>query len=132
MKKLILLTLGCSLLLLTSVFVAKPAQGTLNPTSTAPLPWDGDAVGGPAVTTEALCQDGINCDVFTIHLTGKASDYAGKQLQIKITFLPASDYDIYVHKDTLAGKTVFAAGNGSQPDTGRPLRREPSAHPVRT
>jgi len=61
--------------------------------------------------------DGINCDVFTIHLNGKASDYAGKQLTVKITFLAVSDYDLYVHKDAVNGKVVFAAANGSQPGT---------------
>src|SRR5213075_2641550 len=49
------------------------------------------------------------------HLTGNASDYGGKQLLVKITFLPASDYDLYVHKDAVNGKVVFAGGNGSQP-----------------
>ena len=81
-----------------------------------PLQWIGTATGGPSIGTgETLCVDGTNCDVFTIHLTGAASDYAGKQLIVKITFLPVSDYDLYVHKDTVGGKVVFPAGNGSVP-----------------
>lgn len=113
-----LILVGMSLLALSSSsFAANPTQGTLNPGSTAALQWDGTALGAPSGTGESACQDGINCDVFTIHLTGNASDYAGKQLLIKITFLAASDYDMYVHKDTLTGKTVFSAGNGSQPGT---------------
>src|SRR3954469_1346717 len=98
-----------------AVLGANPNQGTLNAGSTTPLQWDGDALGAPAVTTETACQDGINCDVFTIHLSGKASDYAGKQLTVKITFSMLSDYDLYVHKDTVNGKVVFAGANGSQP-----------------
>ncbi|HKP92750.1 MAG TPA: hypothetical protein VJS88_02545, partial [Chthoniobacterales bacterium] len=97
------------------VFAANPQEGTLSAGSTSPVEWDGDALGGPSVTTETTCQDGINCDVFTIHLSGSAADYAGKQLVINISFLPVSDYDLYVHKDTLAGKTIFTGENGSQP-----------------
>src|SRR5256714_4297970 len=100
-----------------SALGANPNQGTLNPGSTTALQWVGDAVGGPAITTETACQDGINCDVFTIHLSGNASDYAGKQLIVKITFSMLSDYDLYVHKDTENGKVVFAGGNSSQPGT---------------
>ncbi|MEY2503163.1 MAG: hypothetical protein QOI07_3497 [Verrucomicrobiota bacterium] len=100
-----------------SVFAANPTQGTLNPGSTTPLQWVGNALGGPAITTETACQDGINCDVFTIHLTGNPSDYAGKQLLVKIDFTMVSDYDLYVHKDTVNGRIVFPAANGSQPGT---------------
>ena len=58
------------------LFAANPPEATLNPASTAPAEWDGDAIGAPAggPAGEATCQDGINCDVFTIHLTGTASD----------------------------------------------------------
>lgn len=101
----------------TSVFAANPSQGTLNPGSATVLQWDGNALGGPAITTETACQDGINCDVFTIHLNGDASDYAGQQLLIKITFSMLSDYDLYVHKDSVNGKVVFAGKNDSQPSS---------------
>src|SRR5256714_6778123 len=111
----ILIALSSVLALSASVFAANPNQGTLNSGSTTALQWVGDAIGGPAITTETACQDGINCDVFTIHLSGSAADYAGKQLAVKITFSMLSDYDLYVHKDTVNGKVVFPAGNGSQP-----------------
>jgi hypothetical protein len=116
-KKLLSLLCGPGLLLafLAPAFAANPTEGTLNPTSTTPLQWDGNALGGPAVTTETACQDGINCDVFTIHLSGNPEDYAGQQLLIKITFSMLSDYDLYVHKDSVNGKVVFPGGNGSQP-----------------
>lgn len=120
------LSLVTLLILGLSAKAATPTEATLSPGSTSPATFTGNAVGGPAVTTETLCQDGINCDVFTIHLTGKASDYAGKQLQIKITFLPASDYDMYVHKDSVAGKVVFPAGNGSQPNTSEEVAINPA------
>ena len=98
-----------------AAFGANPDQGTLNPGSATALQWVGDALGGPAITTETACQEGINCDHFTIHLTGSPEDYAGQQLVVKITFMAVSDYDLYVHKDTLNGKVVFPGANGSQP-----------------
>jgi hypothetical protein len=98
---------------------ANPNQGTLNPGSTTALLWVGDivgaSVGGPG--GEASCVDGTSCDVFTIHLNGTAADYAGGQLLIKITFSAPQDYDLYVHKDALNGKVVFAGENGGQPGT---------------
>ena len=100
-----------------AALAANPSQGSLNAGSTAPLSWVGDALGAPAITTEAACQDGINCDVFTIHLGGTAADYSGKQLIVNITFSMLSDYDLYVHKDTVNGKIVFPGGNSSQPGT---------------
>jgi hypothetical protein len=109
-------------------FAANPTQGTLNPGSTTPLQWVGDilgaSVGGPG--GEASCVDGTSCDVFTIHLSGTASDYAGVQLLIKITFSAPQDYDLYVHKDTLDGKVVFAGENGGQPGTSEELVINPA------
>lgn len=116
-RRLLLAALSFALSIAGVAFAANPSQGTLNPGSSTPLQFVGNALGGPAITTETACQDGINCDVFTIHLTGNASDYAGKQLVVKITFSMLSDYDMYVHKDTVNGKVVFPAGNGSQPNT---------------
>ena len=116
-RLLLLAALGFALSILPAAFAANPSQGTLNPGSATPLQWVGNALGGPAITTETACQDGINCDVFTIHLNGTPEDYAGQQLLIQITFSMLSDYDLYVHKDTVNGKVVFPAGNGSQPST---------------
>jgi hypothetical protein len=116
-RRLLPAALSFALSIASVALAANPTQGTLNPGSATALQWVGNAAGGPAVTTEMACQDGINCDVFTIHLTGNASDYAGKQLLVKITFSMLSDYDLYVHKDTVNGKVVFPAANGSQPGT---------------
>ena len=108
---------GLSLLfaLSLSAFAAQPPDGMLAPDATGNLEWDGNALGGPSATGEELCQDGFNCDVFTIHLSGAPSDYAGKQLVIKITFLAVNDFDMYVHKETVDGMPVFPADNGPPP-----------------
>jgi hypothetical protein len=117
LRRPLLAALSLALSIASVAFAANPNQGTLNPGSAAALQWVGDALGGPSVTSEAACQDGINCDVFTIHLTGSASDYAGKQLIVRITFSMLSDYDLYVHKDTekrqsrVSRRERFAARN---------------------
>src|SRR6476661_5410326 len=95
-----LIVMACVFTTAVAAFAANPTEGSLSPGSATVLQWDG-----------------INCDVFTIHLSGNASDYAGQQLLIKITFSMLSDYDLYVHKDSVNGKVVFPAGNGSQPTT---------------
>lgn len=124
----ILIALSSVLAIPGSVFAANPSQGTLNPGSTTPLQWVGDilgaSVGGPG--GEASCVDGTSCDVFTIHLNGTASDYAGAQLLIQITFSAPQDYDLYVHKDTLDGKVVFSGENGGPPGTSEELVIDPA------
>jgi hypothetical protein len=119
MKTIALISFGFVLAWTVSTFAANPSQGTLSPDSSSALQWQGNivgaSVGGPG--GEASCVDGTSCDVFTIHLNGSAEDYAGVQLLIKITFSLPQDYDLYVHKDTLDGKTVFAGENAGQPGT---------------
>ncbi|HVF73212.1 MAG TPA: sialidase family protein [Chthoniobacterales bacterium] len=103
----------------TLVFAADPENGTLSPGGTTTVGWKGNiigaSVGGPG--QEASCVDGTSCDVFTIHLTGTAADYAGVQLLIEITFSSPQDYDLYVHKDTLDGDVVFSGENQGPPGT---------------
>ena len=83
------------------------------------LAWDGSALGGSSAGGEPTCVDGTNCDVFTIHLTGKPEDYAGKQVVLKFTWnVPATDYDFYIHKDTVDGPQVATGSNGGAPATG--------------
>src|ERR1044072_3544071 len=120
--------IGLALGLTTMAFGANPDQGTINPGSTAPLAWDGNiigaSVGGPG--GEASCVDGTSCDVFTIHLPGNAADYAGVQLLVEITFSAPQDYDLFVHKDTLNGKVVFAGENGGPPGTSEQVAINPA------
>src|SRR5256885_16575753 len=103
-RRSLLVAIGIFFATTWGAFAANPNQGTLNSGSTTALQWVGDAIGGPAITTETGCQDGINCDVFTIHLSGSAADSAGKQLAVKITFSMLRGYDLYVEK---------AQGNGN-------------------
>ncbi|MDQ6626483.1 MAG: hypothetical protein M3Y69_10175 [Verrucomicrobiota bacterium] len=109
---------------------ATPATGSLNPSSTNTITWKGDATGTGAAQGESTCVDGLNCDVFTITLSGTASDYSGKQLAIAINWtVPANDYDLYVHKDSLAGALVASSANGA-PQTSEQVSINPATSGV--
>src|SRR5689334_9515831 len=78
---------------------ANPTSGTMSPTS-APISWTGTAAGG-TYNGESTCVDGVNCDTFTLTVTGTPSDWAGKRIQVAMSWLVlANDYDLYIHKDS--------------------------------
>jgi uncharacterized repeat protein (TIGR01451 family) len=104
---------------------ANPPAGTIG--STGPtLSWDGTAPGG-ASANEATCVDGVNCDTFTLTVTGTTAEWAGKVVDVRISWLlPASDFDLYIHKDSNSGPIVAQSGNGA-PDTDEQTTFEPAA-----
>lgn len=115
-----------ALLTIGRVESATPATGSLNSSSTNTVTWTGDAPGTGAANGESTCVDGGNCDVFTITLSGNASDYSGKQLAIAINWtLPADDYDLYVHKDTVSGALVASSASGA-PQTSEQVAINPA------
>ncbi|MGH9900846.1 MAG: sialidase family protein, partial [Pyrinomonadaceae bacterium] len=100
------------------VSAADPGSGTLAPTATAPLTWNGTATGpvaptSPATTPADVCQEGVNCDTFTLTLAGSPADWAGKVARVRIEWtLLATDYDLYIHKDTVNGQEVASSADG--------------------
>src|ERR1051326_9339836 len=109
---------------------SNPAAGTINPTATTPLTWIGTGVGGGALNApvgiggEDLCQEGINCDTFTLTVAGSPSDWSGKLIRIKIEWLlPTTDYDLYIHKDSNSGPLAGSSGRGATSPT-EPLTYE--------
>ena len=108
---------------------ASPGSGSLNPTPGSSITWTGTAVGGSA-PDEAACVEGVNCDTFTLTLTGTAADWEEKTARIVFTWPNAvDDYDIYVHKGTADGPIVDDAATGDQPEI---INLEPSATTVGT
>lgn len=62
-----------------------PSAGTVGPspggTSAA---WDQTVITpGGGVNTEAACVDGVNCEVFTLTITGTASSWAGQKVRVQ-------------------------------------------------
>jgi hypothetical protein len=94
-------------------FAAAPATTTLTPAS-APASWSGNALGGSSPDGEATCVEGVNCDSFTLTLSGTAADWSGKNVRVSATWLlPATDYDLYIHKDSITGPEVARSAEGT-------------------
>jgi hypothetical protein len=103
----------CSLLLISlQAHTSTPSSATLGPTNGASASWAGSGVAG-ATTDETTCVNGVDCDTFTIMLSGSPADYANLLLSIQVGWkLGANDYDVYVHKGDLAGPVVASATDG--------------------
>lgn len=99
-----------------STHAADPTSGTLNPTTGATVSWTGTASGG-ASNDESTCVDGVNCDTYTLNVSGTPANWSGKDISIKILSGPASDYDLVVHKNSNTGPIVGSSGNAAgQPE----------------
>jgi hypothetical protein len=109
---------------LKSTRASNPAGGTINSTTTTPLTWTGTGTGGGALNApltiggEDLCQEGLSCDTYTLTVAGAPADWTGKLIHIKIEWLlPATDYDLYIHKDSNSGPVVASSGRGATSPT---------------
>lgn len=99
---------------------ATPASGTLSPNTTPPVTnvtWTGTGNGAPpAAMGEGDCaaHEGDTCDSFILTLGGQLSDWSGKRARVRIQWAtPATDYDLYIHKDSLGGTVVASSANGT-------------------
>ncbi|HEX8679461.1 MAG TPA: hypothetical protein VF683_05865, partial [Chthoniobacterales bacterium] len=104
-----LVFIGGALACLLAVFkigAANPTSGTMTLNSPA-LAWDGTGAGGVSATGEMTCVEGVSCDTFTITVSGTPTDWLGKKIAVVISWVVlASDYDVYVHKNSNAGPTI--------------------------
>jgi len=118
-------SLATGLPILNKAAASSPAGGTINATATSPLTWNGTAPGGVVpnaplglIDGEELCQEGLSCDTFTLTIGGTGADWSGKVVRIKLEWLlPATDYDMYIHKDSNAGPVVGSSGRGATAPT---------------
>lgn len=99
---------------MTAIQASAPASGTINATVGSAVNWNGTATGPSSPQGESTCVDGTNCDTYTLNVAGMPADWAGKQIKVTISWaLPASDYDFYIHKDSVTGP--LAASSGESP-----------------
>lgn len=111
---------------LTRTHASNPSSGTINPTDTSPVTWVGTATGGAAANGEASCTEGQNCDSYTLTVSGQPTDWTNKRIHIQINWLvPANDYDLYVHKDSLDGP-IIKESTGGAPETSEQVDIDPS------
>ena len=125
----VLVALVCVLALLTLALVTGPTVEASNPTSgtltttSAPVSWQGTAVGGGAtgdpaggsITSEEMCVEGVSCDTFTLTIAGTPADWvnANKLVHVHLGWtITGQDFDFYIHKGDLNGPVVASSGNG--------------------
>lgn len=95
------------------VFAASPGSGTITPGG-ANVTWDGMPAdyANPVSATEATCQDGVNCDVFTMTVGGTPADWNGRLVHVQIDWTaPSFDYALSVHKGSLSDPSVAYSDN---------------------
>jgi len=103
---------------------ANPPAGTVDPTGPG-VAWDGTAAGG-ASAGESTCVEGANCDTYTLTVSGLPTNWAGKVVDVRISWLiPTNDFDLYIHKGSNAGPVVADSGSGA-PDTDEEATFDPS------
>lgn len=120
---LIAMSLAC-LVSVMRMRAANPTSGMIS-TSSPPLSWNGTALGGTS-NGEATCVEGANCDTFTLTVAGTPADWAGKTIQVDVSWVVlAHDYDLYIHKDSNAGPLVDSS-TGTPPSTSERAEINPS------
>src|SRR5947199_6775751 len=104
----------------TGLRSATPSAGTLNPGGPT-VNWAGTALGGGS-TDESTCVEGVNCDTFTLTLSGTPASWTNLKARIVISCgdpSGLSDYDVYVHKGDNSGPIVpggVSAHGGTPPE----------------
>jgi hypothetical protein len=95
------------------VAASTPASANLGPTGN-PVTFNGSAFGGTSPEAETTCVEGVNCDTFTLTISGNAADWNGKNVRVSLSWLlPVTDYDLYVHKGTITGPVVASSAQGT-------------------
>ncbi|MBA2434212.1 MAG: hypothetical protein H0V54_03835 [Chthoniobacterales bacterium] len=96
---------------------ATPGSGTLNPGGPN-ISWVGTGTGVPPSPDESTCVEGVNCDTFTLTLSGTPGDWVGKTARVVISAddPDLSDYDVFIHKGAdNSGPLVGSAASGGTP-----------------
>ncbi|MDQ4121933.1 MAG: glycoside hydrolase [Acidobacteriota bacterium] len=87
----------------------------------ATVTWVGTATGpagGLPQNEAATCQEGVNCDIFTLNVTGTQADWKNSGGRINVLFTwatPAIDYDMIVRKEDNGIPGYQAAATGNTP-----------------
>jgi hypothetical protein len=108
------ITLVSAILFTAPLLASSPSAGTLTAGSTSALTWNGSALGGTSPDAETTCIEGVNCDTFLLTFGGTATDWNGKNARVSLSWLlPATDYDLYVHKGSATGPLVATSAQGT-------------------
>lgn len=108
------------------VWAANPPSGSINAILGSTVTYSGTATGTGAAT-ESVCQESINCDTFSLTVNGAQADWAGKLIDVKITWsISANDYDLFIHQGTDSGPIVGSSAGGA-PETSEEAVIDPSS-----
>ena len=89
------------------------SAGTIHAGDTSALTWTGSSLTAGAANTESVCQEGVNCDSYTLNVAGTKADWAGKRVQVQLNWqVSANEYDIYIHQGSLSGPLVTSSLQG--------------------
>jgi hypothetical protein len=126
----VLCTIGAGLAFVS--FAASPSSGTISPSTTTNVTWQGTGNGlPPAAGGEADCEEGANCDTFKLTISGTPGDWVGKQVKVKIQWLlNSNDYDLSVRKGSPDGPIVGSSGNAAS--TSEELTLNPASSSIGT
>src|ERR1700719_3782033 len=94
-----------------------PASGSVNASGSQTSSWDGTTISpGGNSNTDTTCMDNssvLGCETFTLTVIGTQADWAGKKVQVLLTWTSiANEYDIWIHKGSNAGPVVTSAIQG--------------------
>ncbi len=94
-----------------------PASGSVNASGTQTASWNGTTISlGGNSNTDTTCMDNspvLGCETFTLTVNGTQADWAGKKVQVLLTWTNLSnEYDIWIHKGSNAGPIVTSAIQG--------------------
>ena len=94
-----------------------PASGSVNASNSQTASWDGTTISpGGNQNTDTTCMDNspvLGCETFTLTVVGTQADWAGKKVQVLLTWTSvANEYDIWIHKGSNAGPVVTSAFQG--------------------
>lgn len=106
---------------------ADPQGGTVTGTAGSNVTWTGDGAAGGAAGEDTCGPPDTNCDSYELMVSGSPSNYTGKVVQVEISWLvPATDYDLYIHKGDLTGPVVATSASGA-PNTSEMAAITPTA-----
>src|SRR6266446_966913 len=92
-----------------------PSSGTVGPAPGGPTAtWQGTATApGGGVNTESACVAGVNCEVYTLTVSGTPANWTNQRVQVQLNWGSSlNEYDIYIHQGTLTGPLVTSAMAG--------------------
>src|SRR5579864_8637505 len=94
-----------------------PASGSVDPSGSQTASWVGTTVSpGGNQNTDTTCMDNssvFGCETFTLTVNGTQADWAGKKVQVLLTWTSiANEYDIWIHKGSNAGPVITSAFQG--------------------